>query len=192
MQWATRANEAYQTLKTPWSGVTCSTWPGGTSRRRTTPPCRSIFSLAQMEWREAVAEARQGGDHHELERLRHRLQGDVAGRYDELGRLLDDARDYDGRSTARRLMFLENSLLKLTTPWRRWTNKKTWHFSDRRTGRIGTPRTQAGGRHRPGHHQFPGRFTVRSGISVVLNDAQGRPGAFDRALPPDGASEVGV
>ncbi len=32
MQWATRANEAYQTL-----------WPGTMSRQRTIPPCRLIF-----------------------------------------------------------------------------------------------------------------------------------------------------
>jgi molecular chaperone HscB len=41
-----------------------------------------------MEWREAVAEARAAGEHHELEHLHHRLQRDIAQRYDEVAALL--------------------------------------------------------------------------------------------------------
>jgi hypothetical protein len=33
------------------------------------------FLMEQMEWREAVMEASQGGDHHELEHLHNRLRG---------------------------------------------------------------------------------------------------------------------
>ena len=49
------------------------------------------FLMEQMEWREAVVEARDGGDHHELEHLHNRLRGDINSRYVELGDLLDDA-----------------------------------------------------------------------------------------------------
>ncbi len=69
------------------------------------------FLMEQMEWREAVMEARQGGDHHELEHLHHRLRGDMLGRYEELGRMLDETADYTGATDrVRRLMFLEKLL----------------------------------------------------------------------------------
>jgi molecular chaperone HscB len=42
------------------------------------------FLMEQMEWREAVMDARNGGDHHELEHLHNRLRADINGRYDEL------------------------------------------------------------------------------------------------------------
>lgn len=115
IQWATRANEAYQTLKTPLERGKYLLHLAGRDIQAENNTAMSVdFLMAQMEWREAVAEARQGGDHHELERLRHRLQGDVAGRYDELGRLLDDARDYDGAvDRVRRLMFLEKLIVEI-------------------------------------------------------------------------------
>jgi molecular chaperone HscB len=72
------------------------------------------FLMEQMEWREAVMEAREGRDHHELEHLHNRLRGDINGRYDELAALLDDAGDL-GRATdlVRRLMFLEKLLFEI-------------------------------------------------------------------------------
>jgi molecular chaperone HscB len=42
------------------------------------------FLVEQMEWREAVAEARSAGEHHELEHLHHRLQRDMLERYEEI------------------------------------------------------------------------------------------------------------
>jgi hypothetical protein len=38
------------------------------------------FLMEQMEWREAVMDARNGGDHHELEHLHNRLRADIKGR----------------------------------------------------------------------------------------------------------------
>jgi molecular chaperone HscB len=56
-------------------------------------------------------DARNGGDHHELERLHNRLRGEIDGRYSELEALLDDARDFDSATDrVRRLMFLEKLL----------------------------------------------------------------------------------
>ena len=69
------------------------------------------FLMEQMEWREAVMEARAGGDHHELEHLYQRLRGEMDGRYGEVGQLLDDAQDYaQATDRVRRLMFLEKLL----------------------------------------------------------------------------------
>ena len=72
------------------------------------------FLMEQMEWREAVMEARAGGDHHELERLHNRLRGDIDSRYEEVGRLLDDAKEFaQATDRVRRLMFLEKLLSEI-------------------------------------------------------------------------------
>ena len=56
-------------------------------------------------------DARNGGDHHELEHLHNRLRADIKGRYDELSQLLDDAGDFPlATDRVRRLMFLEKLL----------------------------------------------------------------------------------
>jgi molecular chaperone HscB len=71
------------------------------------------FLMEQMEWREAVVEARSGGDHHELEHLHNRLRGDINSRYVELGDLLDGG-DFSGAiDRVRRLMFLEKLLYEI-------------------------------------------------------------------------------
>lgn len=90
MQKATRANEAYNALRKPLSraryflelhGVDL-----GTESNTAMP---SEFLIEQMEWREAVEEARLGGDHHELEALHRRVSVELDGRYTALGSLLD-------------------------------------------------------------------------------------------------------
>ena len=127
MQWATRANEAYNALRKPLSraryflelhGVDLAT------ESNTAMP--ADFLIEQMEWREAVEEAEHGNDHHELENLHRRLRVDLDGRYDALGKLLDagvsffqgaspqstDIRD-SAASEVRKLMFLEKLLQEI-------------------------------------------------------------------------------
>lgn len=112
MQWATRANEAYQTLKKPLERAKYLLHLAGhdvQAENNTAMP--ADFLMEQMEWREAVAEAREARDHHELEHLHNRLRADIAGRYETLGRLLDEVGDLAGAGDAvRRLMFLEKLL----------------------------------------------------------------------------------
>lgn len=112
MQWATHANEAYQTLKKPLTRASYLLHLAGhdiQAENNTAMP--ADFLMEQMEWREAVMEARVGGDHHELERLYTRLRGDIDERFGELGALIDDARDYQlAVDRVRRLMFLEKLL----------------------------------------------------------------------------------
>lgn len=115
MQWATKANEAYQTLKKPLERAKYLLHLAGhdiQAENNTAMP--ADFLMEQMEWREAVMEAREGRDHHELEHLHNRLRGDINGRYDELAELLDDAGDL-GHATdlVRRLMFLEKLLFEI-------------------------------------------------------------------------------
>ena len=112
MQWATHANEAYLTLKKPLERAKYMLHLSGhdiQAENNTAMP--ADFLMEQMEWREAVMEARQGGDHHELEHLHNRLRSDINARYDELGELLDTAADYaSATDRVRRLMFLEKLL----------------------------------------------------------------------------------
>ena len=115
MQWAPQANEAYQTLKKPLERAKYLLHLAGhdiQAESNTAMP--GDFLMEQMEWREAVVEARNGGDHHELERLHNRLRGDINSRYLELGDLLDDAGDFSGATDrVRRLMFLEKLLSEI-------------------------------------------------------------------------------
>ncbi len=112
MQWATRANEAYQTLKKPLERARYLLHLSGHDvRAESNTAMAPEFLMEQMEWREAVAEARGARAIHELERLHQRLRADMVGRYEELGRLLDEAGDLESAGEAvRRLMFLEKLL----------------------------------------------------------------------------------
>src|SRR5574343_2030981 len=115
MQWATHANEAYQTLKKPLERAKYLLHLAGydiQAESNTAMP--ADFLMEQMEWREAVMEARDGGDHHELEHLYHRLEDDLRTRYTELGELLDDRQDAaQATDRVRRLMFLEKLLREI-------------------------------------------------------------------------------
>jgi molecular chaperone HscB len=115
MQWATQANEAYQTLKKPLERAKYLLHLAGHDiKAESNTAMPADFLMEQLEWREAVAEARGGGDHHELEHLHNRLRGDIVARHDELGRLLDDESDYAlATDRVRRLMFLEKLLFEI-------------------------------------------------------------------------------
>jgi molecular chaperone HscB len=115
LQWATRVNEAYQTLKNPLSRARYLLGLAGQDvdeGNNTAMP--SEFLMEQMEWREAVAEARQAHEIAELEDLRHRVRQKMNKSYDRLAELIDDA--HDGAAAAdlvRRLMFLEKLLAEI-------------------------------------------------------------------------------
>ena len=115
MQWATRANEAYLTLKKPLERAKyLLELAGHDLQAESNTAMPADFLMEQMEWREAVMEARAGGDHHELEHLYQRLRGDIDGRYAEVAALLDDARNYAlATDRVRRLMFLEKLLYEI-------------------------------------------------------------------------------
>jgi molecular chaperone HscB len=109
MQWATQANEAYRTLKRPLTRAQYLLHLHGVdvgAESNTAMP--ADFLIEQMEWREAVEEARQGGDHHELEHLHLRLQRHLDERYAALAMQLDEQQDHRGAAeSVRKLMFLE-------------------------------------------------------------------------------------
>jgi molecular chaperone HscB len=109
MQWATHVNEAYRTLKQPLARAHyLLRLAGAETEHESNTAMPPEFLMEQMEWREAVAEARAAGDHHELEKLMQRLEkhaGEIRG---EIEQSLDARKDYAAAADAvRRLMFIE-------------------------------------------------------------------------------------
>lgn len=115
LQWATRTNEAYQTLKNPLSRAQYLLRIAGHdvgAENNTAMP--KEFLMEQMEWREAVAEARLGREQGELENLLLGLKQQATDHYEQLAVLLDDQHDYPSAADlVRRLMFLEKLLFEI-------------------------------------------------------------------------------
>jgi molecular chaperone HscB len=122
MQWATRANEAYRTLRDPLERARyLLQLRGYDTEEESNTSMPADFLMQQMEWREAVDVARDDLDVDELDRLR----GDIRDSQDEMLRMLERALDTDanfvaGCSLVRKLRFLEkleaeiDSALELT------------------------------------------------------------------------------
>lgn len=109
MQWATHVNEGFRTLRKPLPRAQYLLELAGVDAGLGTNTAMSPeFLVEQMEWREAVEEARAAGAVDELELLHHRLQLHAREVFGELERLLDEHRDYAAAAeTVRRLMFIE-------------------------------------------------------------------------------------
>ena len=109
MQWATRANEAFRTLKDPIARARyLLQLKGYDTEEETNTAMPPDFLMQQMEWREAVAAARAPLDTSQLERLRT----DIAKARADMLRVLERALDADanfvaGCSLVRKLRFLE-------------------------------------------------------------------------------------
>ena len=109
MQWATRVNEGYQTLKKPLARAQYLLALAGhdvaAENNNAMPP---EFLMEQMEWREAVEEAREAAEVGELEGLHKRLLAHSREVRGHLAAQLDDERDYEAAAdTVRRLMFID-------------------------------------------------------------------------------------
>lgn len=109
MQWATRANEAYRTLRDPVDRARyllgLKGYDTGEETNTSMPP---DFLMQQMEWRETVAEARATHDARRLQAL----QAEIADARGEMLRMLERAIDAEanyvaGCSLVRKLRFLE-------------------------------------------------------------------------------------
>jgi molecular chaperone HscB len=109
MQWATRANEAYRTLRDPVERARyLLQLRGYDTEEESNTSMPPDFLMQQMEWREAVAEARAAHDAAALGRLR----GDIASARADMLRTLERALDADsnfaaGCSLVRKLRFLD-------------------------------------------------------------------------------------
>ena len=115
MQWATRVNEGFRTLQKPLARAQYLLVLAGVDAGVETNTAMSAeFLMEQMEWREAVAEAREAQEYGELEQLHYRVRQRMSKRYEQLAELLDDQHDYAlAADRVRRLMFLEKLLAEI-------------------------------------------------------------------------------
>jgi molecular chaperone HscB len=111
MQWATRVNEAYLTLKDPLKRARYLLELGGHDVRLETNTAMPVaFLVAQMELREAVAEAKEGGDIGTLDDLHRRLKKEIRAEYANLQTTLDAGETARAGEMVRQLMFQEKLL----------------------------------------------------------------------------------
>ncbi len=108
MQWATRANEAYQTLKNPLRrAIYLCELHGvdlGIESNTAMPPA---FLMQQMEWREALDEARQAKNADALDALDTELRAARQRQLDEIAALLAADDFAAAGERVRQLMFVE-------------------------------------------------------------------------------------
>jgi molecular chaperone HscB len=112
MQWATKVNEGYITLKSPMKRAEYLLKLLGHDpqiERNTAMP--TDFLMRQMELREAVAECRVGGDVDALDQMHRQMKKEMLGQHQALVTTLDEKKDYArGAEIVRQLMFQEKLL----------------------------------------------------------------------------------
>lgn len=108
MQWATRANEAYQTLKSPFKRVVYLCELNGVDLQvESNTAMPTAFLLQQMAWRESLDDVRDTRDLGALEKLDATLRAARKTELDAIAGLLDNGRFEDAGQGVRQLMFLE-------------------------------------------------------------------------------------
>lgn len=108
MQWATRANEAYQTLKNPQKRAQYLCELNGVDLQTESNTAMPMaFLMQQMEWREALGDARAAKDAGALDKLDAQVRGERKTLLAEVGKQLDGG-DFDAAAQGvRSLMFLD-------------------------------------------------------------------------------------
>lgn len=109
MQWASRANEAYRTLKSPLSRARYLCERAGVDLQVETNTAMSgVFLMRQMEWREALDDARGSRDSAAVAVLAEALATDRENLRRKMGELLDERHDYAAAGIlVREWMFIE-------------------------------------------------------------------------------------
>lgn len=115
MQWATQANEAYQTLKHPVDrGVYLLKLHGIDALDATDTRMAPAFLMQQMEWREAIDAARDARSAGALDALTAELRQAHKAIEARLGTLLDADKDYEGaREAVRQLRFMDKLIAEI-------------------------------------------------------------------------------
>jgi molecular chaperone HscB len=109
MQWATRVNEAYQTLRSPLNRARYLLSLHGVDTQEESNTAMPVdFLMQQMEWHEALVEAKQAKNADVLAEIEHQVQNVKRVLEQELARDLDNAHDYVAASgIVRKLKFIE-------------------------------------------------------------------------------------
>lgn len=111
MQWATRVNEAYLTLKDPLRRARyLLELAGHDAQLETNTAMPAGFLMAQMELREAVVDAKEAEDTVALDEQHRRIRGEIRGAYSELQKALDAGDHAQAGELVRQLMFQEKLL----------------------------------------------------------------------------------
>ena len=109
LQAATRVNEAYQTLKNPLTRARYLLELAGVDNQEETNTAMPMdFLMAQMQWREAIEDARAQQNVDALEKLNLDLRAEVEALEAHLAQLLDTMHDFSAAALAvRKLRFFE-------------------------------------------------------------------------------------
>ncbi|CAB3771008.1 Fe-S protein assembly co-chaperone HscB [Paraburkholderia solisilvae] len=108
MQWATRTNEAYRTLRDPLKRATyLLSLRGIDVGAENNTAMEPAFLMQQMEWRERIEDAAAAKNVGELDALLAELRDEERMRFTKLGALLDSAADQAASEAVRQLMFIE-------------------------------------------------------------------------------------
>jgi molecular chaperone HscB len=108
MQWATRANEAYQTLKNPLKRARYLVELNGIDLQTESNTAMPMdFLMQQMEWREALGDARAAKDAGALDDIDAQLKRERRDRLAKIGRELDAGQYEQAGQDIRALMFIE-------------------------------------------------------------------------------------
>ena len=115
MQWATQVNEAYQTLRHPVNrGVYLLTLQGIDALHAGNTRMAPAFLMQQMEWREAIDEARAGKSVDALDSLTDELRAAHRRIEAQLADLIDRAHDYAAATEAvRQLRFMDKLIAEV-------------------------------------------------------------------------------
>ena len=115
MQWATQANEAYQTLKHPVSrGVYLLHLQGIDALDASHTKMAPAFLMQQMEWREAIEAARADKSIAALDALTDDLRTAHSQIEAQLAELIDEQHDYAAASEAvRQLRFMDKLIAEV-------------------------------------------------------------------------------
>ena len=108
MQWATRANEAYQTLRNPQKRAQYLCEINGVdlqTESNTSMP--AAFLMQQMEWREELDDARSSKDAGALDALDAQVRRERKTMLEQVGRQLDAGDYHAAAQGVRAMMFLD-------------------------------------------------------------------------------------
>ncbi|MFN3594588.1 MAG: Fe-S protein assembly co-chaperone HscB [Thiobacillaceae bacterium] len=112
MQWTTRVNEAYATLREPFERARYLLELNGVQAmdaRNTAMP--ADFLMQQMAWREQLEAAKAEGDLNALRRLEQAVRREAEAHERELAELIDERHDYGlAAESLRKYRFLDKLL----------------------------------------------------------------------------------